>query len=229
MYKTTSESVTGPYFIDDDDARIKYSGGWTRAGAEYDFLHTTHGSVGVGTSFSFTFEGKAVSFYGDINNNALASVSIALDNGLPVAYIAPTQPTTVTSNNAFFKSGTLAAGTHTLVVSTENANPFWLDYLLVTPNSSPDVSASASASIPASASNATTALPSFSVPTLPGIPNVTGPATSAITPSASAFGPGNASAPSAMPTGAAIGTTAPSAVLGLAALALCLFGGRLGR
>ncbi|KAJ7766036.1 hypothetical protein B0H16DRAFT_384854 [Mycena metata] len=60
MYKTPSNTV-GPYLVDDNDPAIKYTpaASWGTGGAEYDFLHTTHGSNAAGASFSYTFQGKA--------------------------------------------------------------------------------------------------------------------------------------------------------------------------
>ncbi|KAJ7717018.1 hypothetical protein B0H16DRAFT_448431 [Mycena metata] len=150
LYQTTSDTA-GPYFIDDTDPRITYTPSWTSAGLDYDFLHSTHGSVGEGDSFSFTFEGRAISFFGDINNGGLPSASISIDKGPAVLYAAPVQPTTVTSNNLMFNSGDIAEGNHTLVVTLQNANTLWLDYLLVTPNS-PGFSSSSASSAPSSSS-----------------------------------------------------------------------------
>ncbi|KAJ7727582.1 hypothetical protein B0H16DRAFT_250922 [Mycena metata] len=133
-YETTSDTA-GPYFIDDGDPRITYSASWTSAGAEYDFMHTTHGSTAVGATLSFTFQGQGISFYGDLNSGALTSASISIDKGPAASYVAPAQSAAVSSNNLLFDSGDISEGTHTIVVTADNANAFWVDYLLVRPNS----------------------------------------------------------------------------------------------
>ncbi|KAJ7047086.1 hypothetical protein C8F04DRAFT_1248118 [Mycena alexandri] len=160
MYETTSDTA-GAYFVDDGDPRIVYTPSWTQAGAEYDFLHTTHGSNAAGDSFLFTFQGKSISFYGDINNGTVGQVlnaSMSIDKGPPVFFVPPIQPAAVTSNNLIYNSGDLSDGTHTLVVTAENAHPVWFDYLLVTPNS-PGYSVSGS---PTSGSTSTGSAPSGS-------------------------------------------------------------------
>ncbi|KAJ7028362.1 hypothetical protein C8F04DRAFT_67461 [Mycena alexandri] len=224
MYKTTSDTV-GPYFVDDNDPGIKYTpaASWAPAGAEYDFLHTTHGSSAAGASFLYTFQGKGISFYGDLNNGALMSASISIDGGAAVSYIAPTQPSTVTSNNQLFKSGELSEGSHTLVVTAKNANPIWLDYLLVTPNSpgaGASASASASGSSVGSASSSTGSGTSAGLgpPSLPT--NLGGAPTSALPDSGSSTG----SAPPPAATSSASGLDAPSAFVSLATLLLLVFG-----
>ncbi|KAJ7038033.1 hypothetical protein C8F04DRAFT_1091137 [Mycena alexandri] len=152
LYQTTSDTG-GPYFIDDSDPSITYGASWTPAGSEYDFLHSTHGSTAVGATFSYTFQGKQISLYGDLNNGGLPSASISIDKGPPVSYVAPVQPTTVTSNNLFFNSGDIAEGTHTVVFTLQNANTLWLDYFLVTPNSPGFSPSSSAASAPSSSSS----------------------------------------------------------------------------
>ncbi|KAJ7775148.1 hypothetical protein B0H16DRAFT_1713576 [Mycena metata] len=159
MYETSSDTA-GPYFVDDRDPRIVYTPSWTESGAEYDFQHTTHGSNSAGDSFSFTFQGTSISFYGDINNGTAEQVlnaSMSVDKGPPVFYVPPIQPAAVTSNNLIFNSGGLSDGTHTLVVTAENAHPVWFDYLLVTPNSpgySVSVSSTSTGSAPSGSSTA---------------------------------------------------------------------------
>jgi len=220
MYKTTSNTV-GPYFVDDNNPAIKYTpaASWGTGGAEYDFLHTTHGSNAAGASFSYTFQGKGISFYGDINNGTLMSASISIDGGAAVSYVAPTQPSTVTSNNQFFKSGELSDGSHTLVVTAKNANPIWLDYILVTPGtgaSAPSSSSSVKSASSSTGSGISTTLPPPSLPTT----NLGGAPTSSLPDSGSSSG----SAPPSAATGSASGLNAPSAFVGLATLLLLVFG-----
>lgn len=56
LYNTSSTAVDA-YFIDDRDARIAYTGGWTQFGFDADFQHTSQGSSSKGDSFAVHFEG----------------------------------------------------------------------------------------------------------------------------------------------------------------------------
>ncbi|KAK7049134.1 hypothetical protein R3P38DRAFT_2872826 [Favolaschia claudopus] len=136
MYNTTSSSVRS-HFIDDRDPRIIYTPAWRKLSSELDFQHTSQGSSSKGDTFSLRFEGKAVSFYGDINNGSAANAlnaSMVIDGGPPVFFVPSLQPESETNNNLIFDSGNLLEGNHTLVVTAENDHPIWVDYFLVTPN-----------------------------------------------------------------------------------------------
>ncbi|KAJ6585658.1 hypothetical protein B0H19DRAFT_1016738 [Mycena capillaripes] len=157
MYNTTSTSV-GAYFIDDRDARIKYTGGWRLFGSDPDFQHTSQGSSSTGDSFSLEFEGKSISFYGGINNGSAGEVlnaSIVIDGGPPVFFVPPIQTAATTTNNLIFNSGDLSDGNHTLVVTAENDHTVWTDYFLVTPTTSPAPERSSGASTSSSPAGGT--------------------------------------------------------------------------
>ncbi|KAJ7028397.1 hypothetical protein C8F04DRAFT_1007458 [Mycena alexandri] len=161
MYTTTTATSAGPYFIDDSDARIKYTPAWRQAGSDNDFQHTSRGSTSTGDSFSLQFEGTAISFHGAINNGsagAVSNASIVIDEGPKVLFVPPIQTAAVTTNNLIFNSGDLSEGTHTLVVTAENDHTVWSDYFLVSPGTSPISTSSApptssSSSVPPSSSS----------------------------------------------------------------------------
>jgi hypothetical protein len=100
-----------------------------------------------------------------INNGTIAEMlkaSIVVDNDPPVIFIPDFQPESVTTNNRIFKSKDLSEGSHTLVVTAENSNTVWIDYLLVIPHTPPasnsalPASTSPLSSTSSSSSNATT-------------------------------------------------------------------------
>jgi hypothetical protein len=65
----------------------------------------------------------------------MMKASIAIDGGPPFIYVPTDKPATVTTNQLFFTSSGLSSeGNHTLVVTAENENPVWIDYLLVSPS-----------------------------------------------------------------------------------------------
>jgi hypothetical protein len=67
----------------------------------------------------------------------MPKASIVIDGGRPVIFIPDQQSAAVTTNNLMFKSNDLSEGSHTLVVTSENNNALWIDYLLVIPNTPP--------------------------------------------------------------------------------------------
>ncbi|KAJ7679742.1 hypothetical protein B0H17DRAFT_986855 [Mycena rosella] len=135
LYTTASDDSGGPYFIDDRDSRITYTPAWRQFGSENDFQHTSQESTSTGDSFSLTFEGTRISFYGGLTTSdaGLMKASMVLDGGSPVVYNAP-NPIPATTNNLIYTSEDLPDGTHTLVVTAETDQTMWADYFLVTPN-----------------------------------------------------------------------------------------------
>ncbi|KAJ7273915.1 hypothetical protein C8J57DRAFT_1506032 [Mycena rebaudengoi] len=127
MYTTTSAAVNA-CFIDDRDPRITYTPSWWRFGSEPDFQHTSQGSTSAGDKFSFEFEGELY-----LEHPSLFTEVV--DSDPPVIFIPDFQPASVTTNNLIFKSKDLSAGSPTLVVTAENNNTVWIDYLLVVPHS----------------------------------------------------------------------------------------------
>lgn len=85
------------------------------------------------------FSGIGVSFYGPINNGTVGNMlnaSMSIDGGTPT-YFSPTATQTAnpTYGNQIFSTAQLSQGNHTLLITAENDNTVWIDYLLVTAGS----------------------------------------------------------------------------------------------
>ncbi|KAJ7342960.1 hypothetical protein DFH08DRAFT_962982 [Mycena albidolilacea] len=160
MFTTTSASVEA-YFVDDRDPQIKYTPAWRQFGSEGDFQHTSQATSSVGDFLSYTFDGKAISFYGGMTS-ATTNASITIDGGPAHFWVPPTSASQ--TNNLAYSSGDLIPGTHTLVVTAENDQPVWADYFLVTPNPPGSVNPSSSAS---GSGTSSTSSPSASITSPP--------------------------------------------------------------
>ncbi|THU93860.1 hypothetical protein K435DRAFT_581226, partial [Dendrothele bispora CBS 962.96] len=116
--------------IDDQDARITYSGQWSLAGSEMDFRHTLFSSQNSGASASFTFNGSSISVFGRVDNSSsgIVSASFSVDGSYPVSF-ANTAQSFVSYNKQFFQSRSLGAGVHKLNINSNSENPLWIDYL----------------------------------------------------------------------------------------------------
>ncbi|KAF7336275.1 hypothetical protein MVEN_02175800 [Mycena venus] len=104
MYDTTSTSL--PYFIDDRDPRITYTPAWTEEGSDEDFQHTCQRTSSTGDSFSLTFEGKSITFYGGMTSMTM-NASAVVDGGSPKFFGVPEAATT--TNNLLFDSGSTSS------------------------------------------------------------------------------------------------------------------------
>ncbi|KAJ7153918.1 hypothetical protein C8R43DRAFT_1235314 [Mycena crocata] len=150
-YTTTSTTSVDKCFIDDTNSRVTYTGpAWRKfTGGQTDFEHTSQESSSAGDSFSITFEGESIDFYGGLTPSDAGVqklASMVLDGGTPVIYNAPQNPP-ASSNNIFYSSGVISSGKHTLVVTSESENTLWADYFLVTPNRSGSSTASPNTSV----------------------------------------------------------------------------------
>ncbi|KAJ7055761.1 hypothetical protein C8F01DRAFT_1029869 [Mycena amicta] len=160
-FTTTSKDVPA-YFIDDRDSRIAYQPAWVQEGSEQDFMGTSQKSPGAGSKLTLEFEGRGISFFGGINNNA-SRASATLDGGAPQTFTASSN--ILFLNTPFYTSPSdLAAGNHTLVFTSETDAVVWADYFLVLPSldSSP-TSSGPTTSIQTPSSSATSSIP-FSSP-----------------------------------------------------------------
>ncbi|TFK26400.1 hypothetical protein FA15DRAFT_702857 [Coprinopsis marcescibilis] len=125
--------------IDDVDSRIRYSAGWSRAGSDREFNHTTTTTTSVGATAELAFLGTHIAVYGtiSISGQTLPSVSeYSIDGGPPVQFIGTTTvaPGLAAYNQIYFESPLLSDGTHTITITNiGEENPLWLDYFLVTP------------------------------------------------------------------------------------------------
>ncbi|KAJ7055753.1 hypothetical protein C8F01DRAFT_445837 [Mycena amicta] len=160
-FTTTSKDVPA-YFIDDRDSRIAYQPAWVQEGSEQDFMGTSQKSPGAGSKLTLEFEGRGISFFGGVNNNA-SRASATLDGGAPQTFTASSN--TLFLNTPFYTSPSdLAAGNHTLVFTSETDAVVWADYFLVLPSldSSP-TSSGPTTSTGTPSSSATSSIP-FSSP-----------------------------------------------------------------
>ncbi|KAJ7686607.1 hypothetical protein B0H14DRAFT_905370 [Mycena olivaceomarginata] len=111
------------YFLDDNDARIEYSGNWTVENeTDGDFGLSSHGGA-EGSSLQLDFEGTYVSVHGRIGNDSLntaTQVAFSLDGTTPVVFSAPYQ-SAVSYNQPLFQSTTLAQGKHSIVATAQYA------------------------------------------------------------------------------------------------------------
>ncbi|KAJ7271566.1 hypothetical protein C8J57DRAFT_1179663 [Mycena rebaudengoi] len=148
MYTTTTSSAVNTYFIDDRDPRITYTPSWRRFGSEPDFQHTSEGSTSAGDKFSFRKIHLIL--------RRLMKASIVVDSDPPVIFIPDFQSEAVTTNNLIFKSKVLSEGSHTLVVTAENNNTVWIDYLLVVPHATNTVLPSSTSSLPSTSTTSST-------------------------------------------------------------------------
>ncbi|KAJ7302325.1 hypothetical protein DFH08DRAFT_73881 [Mycena albidolilacea] len=161
MWNTTSVAVPA-YFIDDRDLRVTYTPPWRLFGSDPDLMHTSQGSSKRGDSLSLQFEGTAISHYGGINEGSAGDVlnaSFSVDGGPSAFFVPSPQPSSIATNSLYYSSGNLKPGTHTLVVTAENAHTVWADYWLVTPNPASFLSPSASRSSTSASSPAATTAP----------------------------------------------------------------------
>ncbi|KAF7300051.1 hypothetical protein MKEN_01328000 [Mycena kentingensis (nom. inval.)] len=132
-YNTSARANVPAYFIDDRDARVKYQPSWQAVANETSFMHTCSNNPASGAVVSLQFEGRGISLYGGLETGKQASVSISVDDGTPVPFVRSLAPNLELTNNLIFKSADLKNGTHTIKVTTNNDNPFSVDYFLVVP------------------------------------------------------------------------------------------------
>jgi hypothetical protein len=161
MWNTTSVAVPA-YFIDDRDPRVTYKPAWRLFGSDPDLMHTSQGSSKGGDLLSLQFEGTAISHYGGINEGSAGDVlnaSFSIDGGPSVFFVPAPQASSIATNSLYYSSGNLKPGTHTLVVTAENARTVWADYWLVKPNPASFTSPSASGSSTSSSSPSATTAP----------------------------------------------------------------------
>lgn len=132
----------GVLALDDRDATIAYSTGWSQAGSSNEFNSTTTFSETVGARAQVTFFGSRIAVYGTIAGSIRnrPTSSYVLDNAAPVNFEG--DPTlSVQYNRMFYQSPVLPVASHTLTITnTGDDSPLFLDVLLVTPPDEPMVS-----------------------------------------------------------------------------------------
>ncbi|KAJ6544230.1 hypothetical protein B0H19DRAFT_1170014 [Mycena capillaripes] len=157
----TETTVGKTLFIDDDDIRVQYSSGWKNAkNSMHNFQHGAHSCESSGCWASLTFQGNSISVHSPVVvglDGEGFNASVVIDGGLAVVITRSNQPAGTTYNNQLFASSGLSVGNHTIVITTLNEHPFYIDYFLVKNDSSSDI-ASVSATAP-SISNSPSASP----------------------------------------------------------------------
>ncbi|KAJ2912039.1 hypothetical protein MD484_g8369, partial [Candolleomyces efflorescens] len=132
----------GVLALDDRDATIAYSTGWSQAGSSNEFNSTTTFSETVGARAQVTFYGSRITVYGTIAASLRnrPTSSYTLDNAAAVNFEGRTS-VSVQYNQMFYQSPVLPVAAHTLTITnTGDDAPLFLDVLLVTPPDEPMVS-----------------------------------------------------------------------------------------
>ncbi|KAJ7600496.1 hypothetical protein C8J56DRAFT_10080 [Mycena floridula] len=138
-------------FIDDTHPTIQYSiGDWVNGGVLGEFRSTAHASMQGNARATITFEGTAISVYGTIEAKGIGSnvqgpvSTYTIDGGTPTTFRG-VPGASAAYQQAFFASGPLPEGNHTLVVENSVTGPVLvIDYLEYTPVSTSSVAPTAS-------------------------------------------------------------------------------------
>ncbi|KAF7304203.1 hypothetical protein MIND_00652400 [Mycena indigotica] len=123
----------GLVIVDEADDAVHYAGSWGKSGADLEFAQTTHCTTTQGSTASFSFVGTSISVYGTIAVNTTAgALSFVLDNRSSATY-TPTNMPSVIHHEQFYSSGTIANGSHSLVITQTAVDParcvLFLDYI----------------------------------------------------------------------------------------------------
>ncbi|TFK36099.1 hypothetical protein BDQ12DRAFT_737185 [Crucibulum laeve] len=137
-------SILDPVRVDDRNSDICYAGGiWSNQGGPNESEGTTKLTRDAGTTATFTFVGTSVAVYGTLPDNKLYGGAIvstySLDGGPEKTFSG--QTTSVNQyRQQFFRSGTISAGEHKLVIKNVNKDSwYFLDYIEYQPlQSTPD-------------------------------------------------------------------------------------------
>ncbi|KAF7332732.1 hypothetical protein MKEN_00156600 [Mycena kentingensis (nom. inval.)] len=111
-----SEAVVDPYFVDDRDARVVYQPPWNLLGSQQDFMHTSQSTSKKGSTLSFEFDGRGISYYAGITAGNTSLTLITLDDGPTSTFIPSTPSGVISLNNLIYDSGDIKDGKHKLVV-----------------------------------------------------------------------------------------------------------------
>ncbi|KAF9496606.1 hypothetical protein BDN71DRAFT_726372 [Pleurotus eryngii] len=117
--------------LDDRDARIMYSYGWSQGGSPPDYNHTISYTSTQGAQFTFVFLGTSIRVFGTLAATTFPNTSYSIDNGEPVLFFGE-PPTQMQYRRNFFSSPDLTYGTHTLVgTCVDEGGLVYLDYMEV--------------------------------------------------------------------------------------------------
>ncbi|KIM22515.1 hypothetical protein M408DRAFT_332891 [Serendipita vermifera MAFF 305830] len=133
--------------VDDADAGINYSDGWTVgnsvADSSKEYNSTVHRSDAAGQELSYIFFGTQITVYGTLDTpgtNGPPSATFSIDGATPVAFnstgtVHPDNPAIVTSHLILYQSPGLTKAQHTITIKTGTpanaAAHFYFDFFTV--------------------------------------------------------------------------------------------------
>ncbi|KAF9266225.1 hypothetical protein L218DRAFT_102541 [Marasmius fiardii PR-910] len=140
------------YLVDDQDSRVKYTGGWTTTSGERSELMNQTGmfTSEQDTMFEFEFEGTGITAFGALYSNVTESIwaEFKLDDGNAgtnsTATFAPATPTADIYNQQIFQARNLPRSNHKLTGTLKNSGLLIVDYFLVEPGDPNETQASKS-------------------------------------------------------------------------------------
>jgi hypothetical protein len=118
--------------IDDGDAGIVYSTGWTLTSDSAAYGGNLHTISTAGSTATMTFSGRSLAVIAPLGP-LYGSIRICLDPGVSVAgCTTPTlHSTTAVDRDIVFVSGPLSAGSHTVQITNPSGSPIALDAFVV--------------------------------------------------------------------------------------------------
>lgn len=100
--------------VDDQDARVSYSGSWTRAGSDVNYSGTVTSSNVADSSLTFTFSGTRVIIVGDFNVGGSCASRITLDGQQVFSFTSPVV-NVLQHQQTIYSSDSIPDGQHTLI------------------------------------------------------------------------------------------------------------------
>lgn len=206
--------------VDDSDAtQITYTGDWFASTSPSEFNHTSHGTRDEGATATFVFNGTGVAVFGTIEpTDGNPTSTYVIDGSIIPSTFTANSTSTPLYQQLFYKSPTLQAGQHTLVVTSTGDPIFSIDFISYSKPADPSLTTMATPSNSAVAMSST----SVPVPAVTATVTVSVPLASATTGSTSGLRPGNDTVKTGKVPAAAIAVGTVGA-LGLIATAILVF------
>ncbi|TFK37829.1 hypothetical protein BDQ12DRAFT_140140 [Crucibulum laeve] len=142
-------SIT-PIIVDDRDASIAYSAGWTQMGSNFELDSTTAGTTIKGVTGQYTFLGTSIAVFGTIPdlisfpNDTVSSYSI---DGGPAQNFTGIRKAETQYRVQFYRSSALTSGQHTIrMTNLVDGGALFFDYFEFIPSIAPSSTTSSSLS-----------------------------------------------------------------------------------